>query len=198
MASLGRNIPIFEDHERFLSKIFISGEGCWIYSRGLSSAGYGSFSIKNVSYSAHRVSFELFKDKIAPTNVIDHICRNRKCVNPEHLRQVSYKVNARENNSSPATINAAKTHCKNGHELCGANLYARNGRRHCRACREATWKSKLTGVGKGYHNRIKTHCKYGHEYSADNIYIKKSMKSGRICRVCYTNWNKIKKEVLGA
>lgn len=186
MAVLGNNIPKFEDHERFLSKIKLDDKGCWIFTGGISKVGYGVFSVHNRSCSAHRVSFEIFKGQIDPINVIDHMCRNKKCVNPDHLRQVDRKTNTRENNSSPATLNAIKTHCPAGHELIGDNLYRYKGERACRVCRVLVSKKRASGKGSGYSNRIKTHCKNGHEYSQVNTYIKKKIngKEGRACKTC--------------
>jgi hypothetical protein len=66
---------------------------------------------------------------------IDHLCRNRGCVNPEHLEPVTRQENIRRSQSI-SVANAAKTHCPYGHLLSGANLYLRpnRGGRACREC----------------------------------------------------------------
>ena len=69
---------------------------CWNWTGALNHKGYGNFSNRRKLFGstyAHRIAYELFFDRPADDKVIDHICRNRKCVNPAHLRQVSYAEN---------------------------------------------------------------------------------------------------------
>jgi hypothetical protein len=72
-----------------------------------------------------------------PGTEVDHLCRNRHCVNPEHLEAVPHRTNVLRG-AAPTARNATKTHCPQGHPLEGENLYRyRDGRRQCRTCRTA-------------------------------------------------------------
>lgn len=91
---------------------------------------------------AHRVAYERHVGPIPPGLEIDHLCRNRACVNPAHLEPVTHAENMRRSmpfreKVTPAggLVNAAKTSCVNGHEFDEANTYIRpTGHRDCRAC----------------------------------------------------------------
>ncbi len=116
-------------------------ENCWLWTGPKHSAGYGQF-LKPQRY-AHRFVLEL----VAPIKkgmMVDHICRNRICVNPNHLRIVTPRINAIENSMCPSAINHNKTHCSKGHELTKENTYIKttirkNGNikktRKCTKCR---------------------------------------------------------------
>lgn len=114
---------------------------CWPWKGALSSRGYGRIQTPwSSSAPAHKVSLLLAGTAIPRGFVVDHVCRNRACVNPAHLRVVTAKENALENSASVVAVNAAKTHCKNGHVLTPDNLTAtglRRGWRLCRICQRA-------------------------------------------------------------
>ena len=127
---------------RFWSKVEKT-DACWNWKGGLRN-GYGAFTItlSKGSYRpsyAHRIAYKLLKGEI-PTNLqIDHLCRNRACVNPKHMELVTRKENLRRG-YSPQAINARKTHCVHGHPLEGGNLLSaplRIGKRQCRICHNA-------------------------------------------------------------
>lgn len=93
---------------------------------------------KRVDYS-HRVVYRLLGIEIPAGLEVDHVCRNRPCCNPAHLRFVTKGVNSRENNLNPYAQNAAKTACKHGHPFDEENTRLtihKDGRlyRHCKAC----------------------------------------------------------------
>lgn len=131
----GKPIPLFKDHERFLKNLSIEAvTDCWNF-KCTGKNGYGVFGIKGKSFSAHRVSWSIFKGTMDTSLVIDHKCRNRACVNPEHLRLVTKKVNNLENSISPVALNKEKTHCKRGHEFTLENTYKSKEGRGCLKCR---------------------------------------------------------------
>lgn len=134
--------------EKFWSKVNKT-ETCWLWTRGL-VYGYGQFhaTIDGKKYHrAHRYAYEATVGPIPTGLVLDHICRVRNCVRPDHLRAVTDRENTLEPRSeSPSRKNAEKTHCSHGHPLSGENLIMRADRckhpdrrfRECRICRTNT------------------------------------------------------------
>ena len=130
-------IPLMTEAERqrFLAKVHKT-DACWIWRGAISGSGYGAFYLRGKMYQAHRVSVRADGYSVPTWGVIDHLCRNRKCVNPEHLRTVLRGTNIFENSEALACINSQKTHCPKGHPYSGENLVSRlSGRRGCRICR---------------------------------------------------------------
>ena len=120
--------------KRFFDKISVNRKTeCWEWTASL-SCGYGQISINTIPRRAHRISYEIFVGEIPRHLVIDHLCRNKKCVNPKHLELVTMRENVMRG-IGPTAINKAKTVCLRGHLLSGDNLYVRpNGNRECRTC----------------------------------------------------------------
>ncbi len=139
--------PTQKQFERFLSRIQVTEDGCWKWTGTPHPAGYGSFQFRQASYLAHRVAYTWLKEPIPEGLDIDHLCRVRICVNPEHLEPVTRQVNLLRGHGVTAG-NAAKTHCKHGHEFTEANTYIDNlGCRYCRACR-AQWRREKRAAQK--------------------------------------------------
>src|ERR1035441_57271 len=127
------------DVTRFWAKVDPkAGNQCWIWQGALQGKGYGTFSLKLASdeqwhqAGAHRVAWYLANGAF-PERQIDHLCRNKRCVNSMHLEDVDSRTNNLRGNCMSA-INARKTHCKKGHLLEGDNLCKVYGR-VCRICR---------------------------------------------------------------
>jgi hypothetical protein len=108
--------------------------GCWLWEGYVSPSGYGRWRRRTL---AHRVAYEAARGPVPNGLVLDHKCRVRCCVNPDHLEAVTNKVNVLRGEGFVA-VNARKTHCVNGHELTEENtrIRHRNGsqRRVCRLC----------------------------------------------------------------
>jgi hypothetical protein len=120
---------------RFWSYVTKS-EGCWLWT-GATTRGYGylrgNMTTKNIY--AHRLSYELHIGTIPDGLVLDHLCRNTLCVNPEHLEPVTNKENILRGMTLIAQ-NKRKTHCLYGHQFSDDNTYVnKHGDRDCIICR---------------------------------------------------------------
>ncbi len=127
--------------------------GCWIWLKGLMPAGYGCFGYKGKTVLAHRISYEVAKGPIPKGLQIDHICRVRCCVNPDHLRCVTIRENVLCG-IGVAAQNLAKTHCRRGHEYTPDNTFSIPSNPRGRRCRECNridnmeWKERTRKVPK--------------------------------------------------
>lgn len=104
--------------DRFWPNVVVV-ENCWEWVGNTTAAGYGSLSVNGRATLAHRFAYELLRGPIPPGLQIDHLCRNRNCVNPEHLEPVTQQENLRRGE------NGTKTHCKHGHPLDGRTSHGR-------------------------------------------------------------------------
>ena len=141
--------------KRFNESFYVNYQtGCWEWTKAIRNKkfGYGVFWYNGKNVYAHRAALLLHKNIPLKTNkCADHLCRNRKCVNPSHLEMVSFRENILRGESLPSR-NAKKQFCPRGHELSGENLYlhkSKSGclRRHCRSCRELNDLKRRTYTG---------------------------------------------------
>lgn len=154
---------------------------CWVVSRFLNGNGYARISIDGKRVYAHRLAYERLVGPIGQDEVVDHLCRERACINPAHMELVSNAVNILRGESPPA-LNARKARCPQGHEYrVGAD-----GTRRCMVCR------RLARIARGEQGVLpppsdRTHCPHGHAYDETNTYLVRrpdgSIKQ-RMCREC--------------
>lgn len=143
-------MPIRDPRERFWSKV-VKTEGCWEWNAGLDHHGYGAFFLNGGMKKAHRVAYEWEVGSIPGGLDLDHLCRNRKCVKPEHLDPVTRRENLDRGEGSAVTKarHAAKTHCPRGHPYSGENLRMKGKNRLCRTCGREAGKARRQDLKRG-------------------------------------------------
>jgi hypothetical protein len=122
-----------DSETRFWAKVK-RGRDCWRWIGGKNGRGYGVFWESGKLVLAHRWAYEHKVGPIPEGLTLDHLCRNRDCVRPEHLEPVTFAENVARGER------ATKTHCHRGHPFDKINTYYRkdgNGR-ECRACHRLT------------------------------------------------------------
>lgn len=127
--------------ERLWSQVESTPLGCWMWTGSTDTHGYGRMKIDGRYQPTHRVAYELLVGPIPNGLVIDHLCRNRACLNPAHVEPVANAENVLRG-VGPTARNASKTHCVNGHEFTVETTIIRGsgpraGRRACRTCKRS-------------------------------------------------------------
>jgi hypothetical protein len=129
--------------ERFMAKVQKAITGCWEWTACCNQKGYGLFRLGSRKFGtrqfilAHRFAYRHFVGPIPDGLTLDHLCRNRACVNPEHLEPVLHRVNVLRG-IGPSAQNARKMHCLRGHEYNAENTYTNSqGKRACRICKRS-------------------------------------------------------------
>lgn len=122
--------------ERKFDRLVVASGDCRLWAGAVDRRdGYGRFYVGGKTVGAHQFAYRRMYGDVPEGMVIDHVCRNRRCVNPDHLRTVTRVENVMIGSGVTAE-NARKELCTHGHPLSGENLYVKpNGERGCRQCR---------------------------------------------------------------
>lgn len=129
--------------ERLLEKITVV-DSCWIFTGAIATSGYGRIGYKSRVLQAHRVSYEVHKGEIPSGLHIDHLCGNRKCVNPDHLEAVTQQEN---NLRASAKRWQNSDSCLRGHKWTEQTTLWQKGKfRSCRICNNARLRAKRRGM----------------------------------------------------
>lgn len=193
---------------RFWAKVDAHPGGCWLWTAGRFSNGYGLFSLGGKprrNALAHRWLYERLVGPVPEGLDLDHLCRVRHCVNPAHLEPVTRSVNLQRGAKRPP-----QELCKRGHALSEDNVHINPaGARVCRVCRlersraargraledpgaaaelrrrDAAYarasRARKRGGQLAVPNSDKTHCVHGHPLSGDNLVL---IDGARRCRQC--------------
>ena len=163
---------------------------CLTWTASKTATGYGRIRWQRETRYAHRVAYEVLVGPIPEGLTIDHLCRNRACVNVDHLEPVTQGENALRG-TGPFAINAAKTRCKRGHEFTEENTrVSKAGNRNCVTCLamtnetwNATRRARHAAAPKTRSPRVpRTHCGNGHLLAEVGVYVDKTGR--RLCREC--------------
>jgi hypothetical protein len=120
------------ESERFWSKVEKT-ETCWLWTASKDRAGYGWFGKDGTATKAHRWAYESLVGPIPEDLVIDHLCRVRNCVRPDHLEPVTVAENTRRGLTGINLMN--QDTCRNGlHPWPASAKVSADGYRRCREC----------------------------------------------------------------
>lgn len=119
---------------RFMAKVEQT-DTCWLWKAWVEKNGYGRFWLDGRQHGAHRIAYELFKGPIPDGLEIDHLCRVKHCVNPEHLEPVTTAENIRRMTRHRTPYQSLRRECPNGHPY-EENTATRTEGRRCLTCKQ--------------------------------------------------------------
>jgi hypothetical protein len=122
--------------QRLADRATVTAAGCFVWTGAIRPDGYGAITVDGKTRLVHRAALAELSIDVPSGYVVDHLCRNRACFNPDHLEPVTRSENTRRGNS-PWAVNARKTHCHRGHEFTPENTGSQLSGRFCIACRRA-------------------------------------------------------------
>lgn len=201
--------------ERFWSNVVEDPSGCWIWTGGKTRGGYGQFTPITTgpeakTWKAHRFAYDIMVGPIPDGLQLDHLCRVRHCVNPEHLEPVTAQVNTLRGIGVSA-LNAKKIRCPS---CQGAYTLDANGGRKCNRCIARRALAKKLSLCKRGHPLVdgnvhiyadgkrrcmtcfrarqeaadsRTHCTHGHALDAASTFIRP--EGYRACRTCSVSYS---------
>jgi hypothetical protein len=166
--------------ERFIERIEFT-DTCWNWTGHLDTNGYGQIRVAGKKPMVHAFGWNTFVGPIEPGLELDHLCRNRRCVNPDHLEPVTRQVNLQR-----AAAANVLTACRHGHPFTAENTrITPDGHRRCQTCARLRREAIKAGVEPPAlwkrPRPLATHCKRGHELSGDNLLVSSNQ---RFCRTC--------------
>ena len=182
---------ITSSEERFWARVDKHGSAehpdCWLWTGCLNSGGYGSWG----RTLAHRFAYQARRGPIPEGLCIDHLCRVRRCVRPDHLEAVTQSENVRRGimpaigGASSKARAASREACSHGHPWNDENTYFWRGNRRCRPCnlRVANEFAARDRARRGvvpYAER--PNCKHGHPWTKENTRL--TREGSKVCRTC--------------
>ncbi|GAA1411874.1 hypothetical protein AUR04nite_00650 [Glutamicibacter uratoxydans] len=206
-----------DEKRRFWTRVEQGPNGCWIWVGGKRGNGYGQFAIKTsegrwTQTTSHRWAYASCGNEIPSGWEVDHLCKVRSCVRPDHLEAVTVAENRRRRDlghplecdrtirplpeipskPEPPAKRDRTIECRNGHLFAivgkvrnGANSFT------CAKCLSDWQAKRRTGTRHG----TESHCPAGHEYSEDNTYVRVRPNGSRSreCRSCIRKRNRERK-----